>query len=259
VTWSSTDADLVLQSPASGVSNAAGQVPIWATSLVSGQHGARAFVTVGGRSVEIVFTPQPQPPAPGPAPEEYQSSPFVYSFVAGPPCVGPDCEPEVWVPNDRRSRIVVEPDGQLANGQTPDVVHIFLFDRYGNPVSGQTIVQSTGDPSLIPQRDQIEPTDQNGQTTIDYTSLVDGGHDGRAYVVIDGLPVEINFRPQPVPPAPGPPPSNYQSSPFRVTFAVVPDTGSTVTWQMALWGGLAGLLGAFLIILVGRRRQRDSA
>jgi LPXTG-motif cell wall-anchored protein len=162
------------------------------------------------------------------------------------------------VPNERRSHVVVEPDGQLADGQTPDVLHVYLYDRYGNPVPGQTIVQSTRDADLVAGTD-IEPTDRDGRTTIEYTSRVDGGHQGQVYVVIDGVAVEITFTPQPVPPGSGPPPLNFQSSPFTVTFAVVPSTGAAVTWQMAVWGGLAGLVGASLILLAVRRRRPEEA
>ncbi|MDR1213395.1 MAG: Ig-like domain-containing protein, partial [Propionibacteriaceae bacterium] len=169
-------------------------------------------------------------------------SPVSLSFVPGPVCLAPDCVPDPDVPNDRRSRVVVEPDGQLADGQSQDVVHVYLFDRQGNPVPGQTVLQSSQAP-LVVQSEAIALSDDQGETTIAYTSLVDGAHQGRLHVIVGGLPVELTFTPQPVPPADGPAPANYQGSPFTVIFATVPATGATIGWGAALAGLLAFLVG----------------
>jgi hypothetical protein len=182
-------------------------------------------------------------------------SPVGLDFVPGPVCLAPACLPDPTVPNDHRSRVVVEPDGQLADGQSPDLAQVYLFDRQGNPVPGQTVAQSTSDGRLVAQSADIAPTDAQGRTTIAYTSAVAGAHQARVYVIVGGLPVELTFTPQPIPPGSGPAPANYQGSPFTVLFASVPATGATVGWKTALAGGLIGLLGVGLIVWAWRRRR----
>ncbi|MDR1213261.1 MAG: Ig-like domain-containing protein, partial [Propionibacteriaceae bacterium] len=222
VTQSTTDADLVVQSAPIAATGADGRTTIRYTSEAVGPHQARAFARVNGVPVEILFTPQPVPPAPGPAPVTYQSSPFTATFDPGLPCVAPECEPEVWVPNDQRTRIVVDPDDRTADGSERDTATVYLFDQRGNPTPGYQVTWSSTDSDLVLQSPASGVSNAAGQVPIWASSRVSGEHTAQAFVTVGGRSVEIVFTPQPEPPAPGPAPDSYQSSPFVYTFVAGP-------------------------------------
>jgi LPXTG-motif cell wall-anchored protein len=210
VTQSKTDQSLLVQSASIQPTDAAGRTTIGYRSLVAGPHHARAFYSVAGVNTEIVFTPQP-----GVTPDPViQSSPFTVRFTADTPCVEPGCTPDPSVPNDKRSRIEVDPDSQTADGQAQDVVNVYVFDQHGNPVSGVQVSESTTGSPLVVQSTPIQPTDAQGKTVIGYTSRVAGEHTGRVFIRVNGVDQEIKFTPQPG----STPDPVIQSSPFKARF-----------------------------------------
>ncbi|MDR1213317.1 MAG: Ig-like domain-containing protein [Propionibacteriaceae bacterium] len=199
--------------------DANGRTDIWYTSTQATGHTARAFVDINGVSTEIKFPATPADPSLGSPPTSYKSSPFIVTFLPGPICVDPStgCQDDD-VDNDHRSRIVVAPDGSKADGIIHDVANVYIFDGHGNPIQNAVITQEHSDPKLTVQPTSIERTDADGHTDIWYTSTLAGDHTANAYVTINGTRTPIVFTPQPEPPATGPAPDSYQSSPFTMNF-----------------------------------------
>ena len=111
---------------------------------------------------------------------EPEDNPHV-TFIAGEVCVE-DCTPRN--PGDV-TRVEVTTDQQPADGVSRDVVTVYAYDKYGNPVP-DAIVSS----ALLDETDQvtigspIPPTGADGTTTIGYTSTRTGTH--QVSVVVGG-------------------------------------------------------------------------
>ena len=130
------------------------------------------------------------------------------SWKAGAACMPSDpvCTAvDPSVPAERRSRVVVTTDGQLADGSQQDVVTVYAFDSYGNPAVGALVRSAKADAadSLTVQSD-VRSTDDNGRSTVYYQSTVAGSHE--AFVTVDGgnpagSPVRLRFVPGSVDPA----------------------------------------------------------
>ncbi|MDR0417009.1 MAG: Ig-like domain-containing protein, partial [Propionibacteriaceae bacterium] len=198
------------------------------TSAVAGGHQARVYLVVAGSPVEVKFTPQPlQQPRPrsawsGAWTEEELSSPVTVNFAAGQPCVAPACTPDEDVPNDRRSRVEVNPDYQHADGTSRDVANVFIFDAQGNPVEGARVVSTTSAQALTVQPESdIARTSGAGVTSVWYTSPTAGGQAAEVLVEVGGRLAAVEFTPQPVPPASGPAPAGMASSPVTLHFVDV--------------------------------------
>jgi hypothetical protein len=145
-------------------------------------------------------------------------SPVALRFVAGGVCVAPGCVPDPDVPNDRRTRIEVTVDGQVADGSGEDVARLFAFDQRGNAVANVPVQVTAVDATALTVLQPVPVTDGTGVSQFMMTSVVAGGHQARVYVLVAGQPVEVVFVPQPVPPASGPAPAEMVSSPITVHF-----------------------------------------
>jgi len=99
-----------------------------------------------------------------------------------------------------RTRVEVTTDNALADGSAQDIVTLYAFDQFGNPVQGALVTSTaTADPKLTIQSN-VTGTDIAGVTTIWYASTVAGAH--TADVRVDGKvptksPVTVNFNPGP--------------------------------------------------------------
>ncbi|MCL2735214.1 MAG: Ig-like domain-containing protein [Propionibacteriaceae bacterium] len=108
------------------------------------------------------------------------------------------CDPvDPNLPGEKRTRAEVTRDNQAADGVSENLVTVWAFDQWGNPVEG-AVVQSTS-----PDADLVLPTGvagigHDGSTQLWYTSTVAGRY--TADVRVDGLvvpnsPVTMKFVP----------------------------------------------------------------
>ena len=102
------------------------------------------------------------------------------------------CTPDPLVPPDRRTRMEVTRDNQIADGTAEDIVTVHVYDRWGNPVSDVPVADpSSGAGTML--------TGAEGIATIVYTSTVAGSHSTNVSVggaaVTD---VALTFVPGPV-------------------------------------------------------------
>ncbi|MDR1449227.1 MAG: Ig-like domain-containing protein, partial [Propionibacteriaceae bacterium] len=214
------DADLTVKLPIAATDQN-GESAFGLTSAVAGAHQARVYVTVAGVLTEIQFTPQVQVLADGPS-ANTGSSPITVTFEAGAPCVAPACTPDPDVPNDKRSRVEVNPDYQAADGASQDVANVYIFDAQGNPVPGAKVTSTTAAAALTVQpAASVALTSAAGATSVWYSASTDGAFAARVFVEVAGAPAEVVFTPQPVPPASGPAPVGMVSSPITLNFVDV--------------------------------------
>jgi adhesin/invasin len=61
---------------------------------------------------------------------------------------GVDCTPEPGVPASQYSRVEVTVNQSQADNMSPDIVTLYAFDRYGNPVPNQLVTSSSADDRL---------------------------------------------------------------------------------------------------------------
>jgi hypothetical protein len=207
--------------------NGQGRSAIEYTSTALGSHQVAVRVYRDGVWRDVTFVPQPgsTPPA------SYVSSPATISF--GNDCIpglDPGCTVNPEVDNEHRSRVVVDPDNQKANGTDRDIATVYLFDAGGHPVAGAEVSSTSATAGLtIQPAATIGQTDANGQTTIWYSSTVEGQASARAYFQIVGRAEqgEVTFTPQPG----STPPASYQSSPFVLSFADATSPAAPVILQ----------------------------
>jgi hypothetical protein len=209
--------------PATG---ADGHAEFRMTSRTAGPHDARVFVDIDGELVEVGRVESTPDSLAALAPR--RSSPITVNFTAGHPCVGPGCVPEPDVPNDRRTRIDVNPDFQHADGQARDVANVHLFDAHGNAVAGAVVSSTTTDADLSVQpAGTIAVTSAAGLAQVWYTSAVHGDHTARVFAEVDGETVEVVFTPQPNAAVP----VDMVSSPIQLNFVDVTDPAAPVITQ----------------------------
>ena len=161
--------------------NTAGTSTVSYTSMVSGGHVA--VVTINGTAVKYL-------PQGATAPDASKSSPITVHFASGSVCIAPDCTPDENVDNAHRTRVEVTTDNQIA-GTGTDVATVYAFDQHGNPVIGAGVTSTTTDKALV-IGDSIAATNDNGTSTVSYTSTVAGAH--VAVVMINNT--EVKFLPQ---------------------------------------------------------------
>jgi hypothetical protein len=195
---STTDLALRIQSgPAATASDGTSTISFY--SKVAGNHEAQLWI---GPSTDKKLPP---------------NLPAVLNFTSGSVCVpgDPDC-PDPTVPNDKRTRLEITTNGQLANGTAADVITVYAFDKYGNPVS--TAVQSIGgtvaDPDTTVTVGTIANTDATGKTTVNYTSTKSGDHQVTVMLEREGQWTEVIFEPK----EGTTPPASYKSSPATINF-----------------------------------------
>ncbi|MDR0489434.1 MAG: Ig-like domain-containing protein [Propionibacteriaceae bacterium] len=131
----------------------------------------RAMVSEDGRLTDV-----------GGNGDSAKASPKSLEFIAGSVCIGDEClDPD----NYTRAEVVI--DGLLANGTAADVVQVWAYDQYGNPVSGVDVTSTTVDKDLI-ILDPIPVTDSQGVTLVEYRSMVLGAHVAKVLVNGQGIP-----------------------------------------------------------------------
>jgi hypothetical protein len=101
------------------------------------------------------------------------------------------------LPAERRTRVEVTVNHQVADGAARDVATVWAFDPWGNPVKGALVQSTTTDADLRVQTG-IAAIGADGHSTVWYTSTVAG--DYRAGVSVDGAkpvgsPVTLTFVP----------------------------------------------------------------
>jgi hypothetical protein len=192
--------------------DAQGRSVIAATSTTVGGHVVHVEVLRDGQWRAVTFIPAPD----APVPPNFRSSPVTLTFTHDCiPGVAPDCEPKTQVDNEHRSRIVVDPDYQKADGVSRDVANIYVFDAMGHPVEGAVVTSSSSQADVtIQPSDTIQPTDAAGRTTIWYSTTKDGSREFRVRASFQSASGDVLFVPQPG----SSPSSSYQSSPFDLHF-----------------------------------------
>ncbi|MDR0285886.1 MAG: Ig-like domain-containing protein, partial [Propionibacteriaceae bacterium] len=107
------------------------------------------------------------------------------------------CEPkDPGLPADKRTRVEVTQDNQVADGSSRDLATVWAFDWWGNPVEGALVSSVAADPALWVQAG-IAPIGKTGAATVGYWTTVAGTYD--AAVTVDGVavpgsPVALTFR-----------------------------------------------------------------
>ncbi|MDR0417502.1 MAG: Ig-like domain-containing protein, partial [Propionibacteriaceae bacterium] len=144
-------------------------------------------------------------------------SPVTLTFQAGQVCLAPECAPDPSVPNDRRTRVEVVVNNQLADGHAQDQVKVFAFDRLGNPVADVDTAATTPTGSPVTLVTPTPATDAKGEALLGFvaSSAVEDV-DAHLYVYVEtqsGLR-EVIFTPQPG----SAPPAAMQSSPVSLSF-----------------------------------------
>ena len=157
-----------------------GQCSVDVSSTKAGTYSVTASISAGpimndttsGPSASVVWTPDE-----------------ICTVIEG-------CEPiDPTLPDEKRSRLEVLVNDQPADGNGKNIVKVWAFDKWGNPIPGK-LVQSDA-PAGVTVQQGISPTGQDGSSTIWYTSLASGSHKvdvsvgGKAPA---GSPATLNFR-----------------------------------------------------------------
>jgi len=100
-----------------------------------------------------------------------QASPQTVAWIADEICVT-GCTP---VDPTHETRVEVFTDGAQANGSSANLARVYAYDQFGNPVPGLPVSSTSTDASLV-ILSPIPLTDAQGQSVIEYRSLVAGAH-----------------------------------------------------------------------------------
>jgi predicted RNA-binding protein with TRAM domain len=139
--------------------------------------------------------------------------PALLTFVPGGGCSGSDSScPDPSVPNDKRTRLEVTANNAVAGSGVADVVTVYVFDKYGNPVA--TAIQSTAPAGVTVGSPIADTAADTGSTAISYTSNADGDFQVAVQFQLNGVWETVVFKPQPGTTAP----TAYKSSPATITF-----------------------------------------
>jgi adhesin/invasin len=123
-------------------------------------------------------------------------SPAIVEFTHGSVCVSSPTTPCDPVDPSHITRIEVDPNGQPADGKAQDVINVYAYDRYGNPVLNAQVdaVAATGVTLATPAKPVIQG---NGQAIVGYTSTTKGEYKVDVTVgglVPNGSPATLIFR-----------------------------------------------------------------
>jgi len=165
----------------------------------------------------------------GGAGDPTKASPQTVTFTAGPICIAPACTvtPPTGVdPASVTTRVVVDPNGVVANGTAVDVATVYVFDQYGNPVPGASVATTAVESTLnvVKGSGTTDPVGAMtvGQTTLTYSSLTATAQHADVTVVD---PLDATATSQAVPPSPIE--LDFVASaidPANSTFTVTPNT-----------------------------------
>jgi len=140
-----------------------------------------------------------------------KASPQTVTFTAGPVCVVLSCTvtpPPGVDPASVTTRVVVDPNGVIANGTAVDVATVYAFDQYGNPVPGAAVATTAVETTLTAVKGSgtTDPAGSAtvGQTTLTYASnLAKAQHAGVTIVdpldplqitqAVTSAPIELDF------------------------------------------------------------------
>ncbi|MDR0416823.1 MAG: Ig-like domain-containing protein [Propionibacteriaceae bacterium] len=211
---------LVTSAPGAGAVGLRVQQGINPTDSATGQSTVDYYSTVAGAQTADIVVGGKTP----------TGSPVTLNFEPGGICLAPACLPDPTTPNDRRSRIEVVANGQVADGQTADVVRVFAFDRWGNPVPNAAVQAAVAASSGVAVTAPIPATDAKGEADVEFTSakaVVD--EPARLYLMVGGQAVEVVFTPQPH----STPPAAMQSSPAALTFTAGAMTDARSSWTVS--------------------------
>ena len=172
-------------SPQTSCQTVNGVCSVQVSSTVSGTYVLSAKVTINGAQTAIKTSTTGEPSA-------------SIAWKSGTVCS--EAEGDVC-PSENKTRVAVTTDDQIANGNSRDIVTVWAYDYWGNPIEGGLVQSTTSDTALTVQPG-IDKIGKDGTSTIWYTTLVAGRHD--AQVTVDGMlvtggsPVSMTFKPGPV-------------------------------------------------------------
>jgi len=110
-------------------------------------------------------------------------------------------------PDSQRTHVSVTQDNQTADGNARDIVTVFAFDVYGNPVDDVAFIFTTSHPNLILGRARagaaVVTSDEEGTGELTTTSFQGGAYPASTYVdgvelIGHGSPLELRFLDKPV-------------------------------------------------------------
>jgi len=216
-TLSVDSSDAVLSS----VTCASGVCTATVTSTVAGTYHVSATV----------------PTASGDSP--VSGSPAPVTFTAGPVCIAPDCTvtpPPGVDPASVTTRVVVDPNGVVANGTAVDVATVYAFDQYGNPVPGAAVATTAVEQTVKVVKGTgttgAAGTATAGAATLTYSSTSTAVQHANVTIVD---PLDATKTPKAVPPSPVE--LDFTSSaidPGLSVFSVTPTTPQAVNYPFTL-------------------------
>ena len=138
----------------------------------------------------------------GGAGDPTKGAPQNVTFTAGAICIPPACTvtPPTGVdPASVTTRVVVDPNGVMANDTAVDVATVYAFDQYGNPVTGASVATTAVESTLrvVKASGTTDPT--TGQTTLTYASTSATTQHANVTIVD---PLDATSTPQAMPPSP---------------------------------------------------------
>jgi hypothetical protein len=114
-----------------------------------------------------------------------------------------DCTPKPGVDPEHRTRYEVTVNDQVADGSSADVIKVYAFDQWGNPVPNQPVGASG--PSDVRIQTGIAPTNADGTSTVNIYSTEVGEFDIDLWIgpesdkkIPPNLPAKVKFKAGPV-------------------------------------------------------------
>jgi len=102
------------------------------------------------------------------------------------PCFDPGCKTNVQVTTDYA----------VANGSARDIATVQVFDRFDNPVPGALVTAVAGNPAQLTVQQGVDATNDQGETTVWFTSRIAAGHPAAVSIVGHAMPqIMLNFVP----------------------------------------------------------------
>ena len=138
----------------------------------------------------------------GGAGDPTKGAPQNVTFTAGAICIPPACTvtPPTGVdPASVTTRVVVDPNGVMANDTAVDVATVYAFDQYGNPVTGAPVAATAVESTLRVVKASDTTAPATGQATLTFASTSATTQHANVTIVD---PLDATSTPQAVPPSP---------------------------------------------------------